>query len=96
LRRRFWKAGIPEPTVVNGVQQSPMEGTSMIYSFDDAKAAERHVLQYFEMFCNRGIYYKGWSAVTRHSTPWVVEKLQAFDDDVWELYDGSKDWEPGA
>jgi len=48
------------------------------------------------MFCNRGIYYKGWSAVTRHSTPWVVEKLQAFDDDVWELYDGSKDWEPGA
>jgi arylsulfatase len=45
------------------------------------------------MFCNRGIYHKGWSAVTRHSTPWVVTaKLPAFDDDVWELYDGSKDW----
>ena len=45
------------------------------------------------MFCNRGIYHKGWSAVTRHSTPWVMTaKLPAFDDDVWELYDGSKDW----
>ena len=85
-------AGIPEPTVVNSVQQSPMEGTSMLYSFDDAKAPERHDLQYFEMFCNRGIYYKGWSAVTRHSTPWVIEKLPHFDNDVWELYDGSKDW----
>ena len=86
-------AGLPEPTVVNSVQQSPMEGTSMVYSFDDAKAAERHDLQYFEMFCNRGIYHRGWSAVTRHSTPWVaLAKLPAFDDDVWELYDGSKDW----
>ena len=85
-------AGIPEPTVVNSVQQSPLEGTSMLYSFDDAKAPERHETQYFEMFCNRGIYHKGWSAVTRHSTPFIVEKLPAFDDDVWELYDGSKDW----
>ena len=64
-------AGIPEPTFVNGVQQSPMEGTSMIYSFDDGEAPERHDLQYFEMFGNRGIYHKGWSAVTRHSTPWL-------------------------
>ena len=86
-------AGLPEPTIVNSVQQAPMEGVSMAYSFDDAKAAERHDLQYFEMFCNRGIYHKGWSAVTRHSTPWVfTAKLPAFDDDVWELYDGSKDW----
>jgi arylsulfatase len=69
-----------------------MEGTSMFYSFDGASVPEQHDLQYFEMFCNRGIYYKGWSAVTRHSTPWVVEKLPPFDDDVWELYDGSKDW----
>ena len=62
--------GIPEPTMVNGVQQSPYEGTSMLYSFNDAKAAERHETQYFEMFCNRGIYHKGWSAVTKHRTPW--------------------------
>ena len=86
-------AGLPEPTIVNSVQQAPMEGISMAYSFADAKAEERHDLQYFEMFCNRGIYHKGWSAVTRHSTPWVFAgKLPAFDDDVWELYDGSKDW----
>jgi arylsulfatase A-like enzyme len=85
--------GLPEPTIVNGVQQAPMEGFSMAYSFDDGKAAERHDLQYFEMFCNRGIYHKGWSAGTRHSTPWtMMAKLPAFDDDVWELYDGNTDW----
>ena len=85
-------AGIPEPSVVNSVQQSPLEGTSMLYSFDDAKAPERRETQYFEMFGNRGIYHKGWSAVTRHSLPFAVETLPAFDDDVWELYDGTKDW----
>ena len=86
-------AGIPEPTMVNGVQQSPYEGTSMLYSFNDAKTPERHDTQYFEMFCNRGIYHKGWSAVTKHRTPWILtgQKLVAFDDDVWELYDGNKD-----
>jgi arylsulfatase len=86
-------AGLPAPTIVNSVQQSPLEGTSMVYSFEDASATERHDLQYFEMFCNRGIYYRGWSAVTRHSTPWVLTAtLPAFGDDAWELYDGSKDW----
>jgi arylsulfatase A-like enzyme len=87
-------AGIPEPTMVNGVLQSPYEGTSMVYSFNDANAAERHDVQYFEMFGNRGIYYKGWSAITKHRTPWqmVGYTLPPFDDDVWELYDGSKDW----
>ena len=86
-------AGLPQPTLVNGVQQAPMEGFSMLYALDDAKAAERHETQYFEMFCNRGIYHKGWTAVTRHSTPWDVTKpLPAFDDDVWELYDTNKDW----
>jgi arylsulfatase len=85
-------AGIPEPTVVNSIQQSPMEGTSMLYSFNDAKAPERHETQYFEMFCNRGIYHKGWSAVTRHSNPFILEPLPPLDQDVWELYDGSTDW----
>ena len=87
-------AGLPEPTMVNGVMQSPMEGTSMLYSFNDADAAERHELQYFEMFANRGIYHKGWSAVTKHKTPWVMVGggLPAFDDDVWELYDGASDY----
>jgi arylsulfatase A-like enzyme len=87
-------AGLPEPTMVNGVQQSPMEGTSMVYSFNEADAAERHDLQYFEMFGNRGIYHKGWSAVTKHKTPWIMVggDLPAFDDDLWELYDGNSDY----
>jgi arylsulfatase len=87
-------AGLPEPTLVNGVQQSPMEGTSMLYAFGDADAPERHDLQYFEMFGNRGIYHRGWSAVTKHRTPWVMTGggVVAFDDDVWELYDGSVDY----
>jgi arylsulfatase A-like enzyme len=85
-------AGLPQPTIVNSVQQAPMEGFSMLYAFDDANAADRHETQYFEMFCNRGIYHKGWTAVTRHSLPWAATKLPAFDDDVWELYDTNKDW----
>ena len=87
-------AGLPEPTTVNGVQQSPMEGTSMLYTFNEPEADERHDLQYFEMFANRGIYHRGWSAVTKHRTPWVMAGgvLPAFDDDVWELYDGSSDY----
>jgi arylsulfatase A-like enzyme len=86
-------AGLPPPTIVNSVQQAPLEGVSMLYAFNDAKAAERRETQYFEMFCNRGIYHKGWTAVTRHSTPWEASKpLPAFDADVWELYDTSKDW----
>jgi arylsulfatase len=86
-------AGLPEPTLVNGVQQRPYEGVSMAYSFDDAAAIDRHTTQYFEMFCNRGIYHRGWTAVTRHSIPWDPSSdLPAFDDDVWELYDTTMDW----
>ncbi len=87
-------AGLPEPQFVNGVQQHPIEGVSMMYSFNDAKAAEQRETQYFEMFGNRGIYHKGWTAVTRHKTPWILmgEKTPAFDDDVWELYDTNTDW----
>jgi arylsulfatase A-like enzyme len=85
-------AGIPQPATVDGVEQKPIEGVSMIYAFDDPGAGERRETQYFEMFCNRGIYHQGWTAVTRHSTPWVVEPLPSFSDDVWELYDTSSDW----
>ena len=63
-------AGLPEPMFVNGIQQMPLHGVSMRYAFDDADAPERHETQYFEVACNRGIYHKGWTAVTRHSTPW--------------------------
>ena len=86
-------AGLPEPVSVNGIAQDPIEGVSMLYSFDDAKAAERHETQYFEMFGNRGIYHKGWTAVTKHRTPWILgENPPTFDDDVWELYDTNVDW----
>ena len=86
-------AGLPEPVMVNGVRQMPLQGASMAYSFDDPHAADRHETQYFEMFVNRGIYHKGWTAVTRHSTPWVMNaKLPAYDNDVWELYDTATDW----
>jgi len=85
-------AGLPHPTTVDGVEQHPIEGTSMRYSFDGATEADRHERQYFEMFCNRGIYDQGWTAVTRHSIPWVTAgQLPAFDDDVWELYEPG-DW----
>jgi arylsulfatase A-like enzyme len=86
-------AGLPQPTVVNGIAQQPIEGVSMAYSFDGASEADRHETQYFEMFCNRGIYHQGWTAVTRHSTPWVMgPQLPPFDEDVWELYDTNTDW----
>jgi arylsulfatase len=64
----------------------------MAYSFDHSDEADRHTTQYFEMFCNRGIYHEGWTAVTRHSTPWIVgQQLPPFADDVWELYEPG-DW----
>ena len=87
-------AGLPEPLAVDGIQQDPIEGVSMLYAFNDPKAAERHETQYFEMFGNRGIYHKGWTAVTKHRTPWILvgQKTVPLDDDVWELYDTSKDW----
>jgi arylsulfatase A-like enzyme len=84
-------AGLPAPLSVNGVQQRPLEGVSMAYSFDDADADDRHTTQYFEIACNRGIYHEGWSSVTRHSIPWKEIEMPALDDDVWELY-GPDDW----
>jgi arylsulfatase len=85
-------AGIPQPTFVNGVQQEPLHGKSMVPSFDDADAPEFRTTQYFEMFVNRGIYHEGWTAVTRHSTPWALDTAPPpIDQDVWELY-GPDDW----
>jgi arylsulfatase len=64
----------------------------MRYCFDDGTAAERHETQYFEMLCNRGIYHRGWTAVTKHGTPWkLTGPSRSLDDDVWELYDTSTD-----
>jgi arylsulfatase len=84
-------AGLPQPVQVHGVTQKPIEGVSMAYTFDDAKAADRHVTQYFEMFGNRGIYHQGWSAITIHHNPFLQDE-STWNDDVWELYDGRTDW----
>jgi len=85
-------AGLPEPIMVNGAKQRPMDGVSLVYTFDDHKAKERHTTQYFEMFGNRAIYHDGWVAATRHSIPWIVAKLPPFDQDKWELYNVEQDF----
>lgn len=83
---------LPEPQEVDGVAQMSIHGTSMRYSFDDPAAPDRRETQYFEMFVNRGIYHQGWTAATRHSTPWLLgEEALDIEDDVWELY-GPDDW----
>lgn len=85
-------AGLPEPKVVNGVPQIPIEGTSFAYSLNDAEAAERHTIQYFEMFGNRALYNNGWFARTIHRAPWEMVNLPNFKDDVWELYNAKEDF----
>jgi arylsulfatase A-like enzyme len=84
-------AGLPEPTMVNGITQAPFEGVSMAPSFTDPNAPETHDVQYFEMFGNRGIYHQNWTAVTKHRTPWTADPPPPFADDVWELY-SPDDW----
>nr|WP_237572358.1 arylsulfatase [Mycolicibacterium lacusdiani] len=83
-------AGIPAPTIVNSIQQAPLEGTSMLRTLRDGDAPETHDVQYFEMFGNRGVYHQGWTAVTKHRTPWLADQ-PALDEDRWELY-GPDDW----
>jgi arylsulfatase len=85
-------AGLPEPKVVNGVKQRPMDGVSMVYSFNDAKARDKHVTQYFEMFGNRAIYHEGWFARTIHKAPWEPKPRRPLTEDIWELYDTRTDF----
>ena len=91
-------AGIPEPKTVDGIAQEPMDGTSFLYTLDDARAPERHTTQYFEMFATRGMYKDGWWAASRPDRlPWDLspETLAKFGPDTdwdpdrdvgWELY----------
>jgi arylsulfatase len=85
-------AGLPEPKSVNGTPQIPMEGTSLVYSFDDAKAKEKHTTQYFEIAGNRAIYHEGWLARTIHRAPWEAKPRHALGDDIWELFDTRADF----
>lgn len=79
-------AGLPEPKEVNGAVQRPMEGSSLLYSFNEPKAAERHVTQYFEVNGNRGVYDKGWVAMTVHRAPGDDAPRAALAEDKWELF----------
>ena len=78
---------ISEPKVVNGIAQKPIEGVSMLYSFEDAKAPSRRQTQYFELATNRAIYSDGWVACSRYGYPWMTAgRGMDFIDAPWELY----------
>ncbi len=85
-------ASLPEPKSVNGTVQSPIEGVSMIYSFDKPDAKSTHTTQYFEIFGNRAIYHDGWFAGTVHRAPWEKVPRQKLQEDKWELYDTRADF----
>ena len=86
--------GIEVPEEIDGVEQQPMDGVSMLYTFEQADAPSRHKTQYFEALGNRAIYHDGWIASARHGRlPWVLAaKPTDFDDDVWELYNLREDF----
>ena len=85
-------AHLPEPKSVNGTVQVPIEGVSMLYTFDNPKAESTHKTQYFEIMGNRGIYSEGWFAGTIHRAPWEQLPRRKLQDDIWELYDTRKDF----
>jgi arylsulfatase len=84
--------GVPQPGIVYGVPQKPLEGVSMVDTFNNAEAKSRHTTQYFEMAGNRGIYQDGWFATTVHRAPWEAKPRATFANDKWELYDVEKDF----
>ena len=85
-------AKIPAPKTVNGIEQDPIEGRSLVYSFDNAAAKETHTVQYFEMFGNRAIYSDGWYARTIHRPAWSLKASQPLAEDPWELYNSNDDF----
>jgi arylsulfatase A-like enzyme len=85
-------AKLPEPTSVNGTVQEPIEGVSMLDTFENPRAESRHKTQYFEIMGNRGIYSDGWFAGTVHKAPWETKPRRRLQEDVWELYDTRNDF----
>jgi arylsulfatase len=87
-------AGLSVPETYHGIEQQPMDGTSMAYSFDDGKAPNRKKRQYYEMFGNRAIWVDGWKAVTLHAKrmPWQLNVVLPFEQDEWELYHVAEDF----
>ena len=88
----FEACKVPPPNTVNGIAQDPIEGTSFLYSFNDAAAKEKHTVQYFEMFGNRAIYSDGWYARTIHRPAWQPKPTRPLTEDVWELYNSNEDF----
>ncbi|WP_370980044.1 arylsulfatase [Agaribacterium sp. ZY112] len=86
--------GIEVPETYHGIEQQPMDGTSMAYSFNNADAPNAKKRQYYEMFGNRAIWVDGWKAVTLHANrmPWELNVTLDFDKDVWELYHVAEDF----
>ena len=85
-------AHLPEPKIVNGTPQTPIEGVSLLYSFNDAQAKDRHLTQYFEIFGNRAIYHDGWLAGTVHRAAWEYQPRHPLNEDVWELFNVRQDF----
>jgi arylsulfatase len=85
-------AGLPEPKVVNGTPQKPIEGVSMMYTFDDPKATSRHTVQYAEFVGNRGIYKDGWYATALHKVAWEAQSRSSLEQDKWELFNTADDF----
>jgi len=88
----YQAVGVPSPRMVNGVQQRPIEGVPMNYSFDNASAPDTRKTQYFEMIGNRAIYDDGWFAGTIHKAPWEAAPRRPLADDIWELYNVNEDF----
>ncbi len=88
----YQAVGVPAPRMVNGIEQRPMEGVAMNYSFDNASAPDTRTTQYFEMIGNRAIYHEGWFAGTIHKAPWEAAPRRPLADDVWELYNVDEDF----
>jgi arylsulfatase A-like enzyme len=85
-------AGIPQPKTVDGITQTPMQGVSMVYTFDHSDAKSRHTTQYFEIAGNRAIYHEGWLAGAVHRAPWERVPRAALTNDKWDLYDTTNDF----
>ena len=88
----FEACNVPAPKTVNGIQQDPIEGRSLVYTFADSNAKETHTVQYFEMFGNRAIYSDGWYARTIHRPAWQMKPSQGLAEDPWDLYNSANDF----
>ena len=87
--------GIKAPEEIRGIKQQAIEGTSLAYSIDDAKAVTRHTLQYYYIFGSRSIYHDGWKAELAYPNSFITgnaQSKQAFDENTWELYNLNEDY----